>query len=268
LIMIDIHSHILPGLDDGAQSLEESLIMAEIAVKNGIDKMVATPHLYRGDNSHNNIDNINAVRNNFVEALKEKNIALEIYSGAEVHISHNLLTEIKEHKESLVINKGSYIMVEFPSDHIFTGVKQLFFDLMSEELIPIIAHPERNSIFRQSPELLFDLVQMGGLCQVNSGSFKGLYGTRAKEAAIEFIKSNFIHFVGSDCHNTRASKPEISAAVQAITAIIGENKAEALVKKNPKAVLDDNPIPELPEPKNPRDRKKSLKIKLPSFLKR
>jgi len=265
--MIDIHSHILPGVDDGAQTLDESLEMAKLAVEDGIEKMVATPHLFRGNSLHKNFDTINSVKNKLAEALEENNISLQLFTGAEVHISHNLLDEIKQHRENLVINNSSYLIVEFPSDHIFSGVKQLFFDLMSEGLIPIIAHPERNSVFRRSPELLFDLVQMGGLCQVNSGSFAGLYGTRAQEAAIQFLKLNFVHFMGSDCHNTKASKPKISASFKAVASIIGEERAKALVKDNPAAVLDDKEIPELPEPENLREKKKSFKIKLPSFFK-
>lgn len=266
--MIDIHSHILPGMDDGAQTLDESLEMAKLAVEDGIEKMVATPHLFRGNNLHKNLGTINSLRNKLTEALEENNIDLQIFIGAEVHISHNLLDEIKQHRENLVINNSSYLIVEFPPDHIFSGVKQLFFDLMSEGLIPIIAHPERNSVFMRTPELLFDLVQMGGLCQVNSGSFAGLYGSRSQEAAIQFLKLNFVHFMGSDCHNTKASKPKISASVKAVASIIGEERAEALVKDNPLAVLDDKEIPELPEPKNLREKKKSFKIKLPSFFKR
>ena len=266
--MIDIHSHILPELDDGSQSLEESVQMASLAVADGIKKMVATPHLFRNNFEHEDLGIIEQTKDSLVEALKDNNIPLEIYTGAEVHVSHNLCDEIKSNRNSLVINRSSYILVEFPSDHVFSGVKNLFFDLMSDGLIPIIAHPERNTFFKRNPELLYDLIHMGGFTQMNSGSFSGLYGRRVREAALQFLELNLLHFVGSDCHNVRSSRPRLSEAVKSIAALIGEKKAAALIYENPQALLDDADIPFRPEPINPREKQKSFKIKIPSFFSR
>lgn len=266
--MIDIHSHILPGLDDGSQSLEESVQMAQSAVADGIKKMVATPHLYRNNFEHEDLGVLEQTKNSLVEALKANHIPLEIYLGAEVHISHNLFDEIRLNRKSLVINESSYILIEFPSDHIFSGVKHLFFDLMSDGLTPIIAHPERNSLFARNPELLYDLVHMGGFTQMNSGSFYGLYGRRVREVALQFLELNLLHFIGSDCHNVRFSRPRFSDAVKNIAALAGETTAAALVYENPQALLDDEDIPFRPEPINPREKHKSFKIKIPSFFSR
>jgi protein-tyrosine phosphatase len=156
--MIDLHSHILPGLDDGAQSMEESLEMAKIAERDGVEKIVATPHLFRGNFIYEDLGIIGNFiyedlgiieikRSELSQVLKENNIHVEILAGAEVHVSHNLIDEIRKNRENLVLNQSSYMVVEFPSDLIFSGAKNLFFELMSEGIIPIIAHPERNSVF-------------------------------------------------------------------------------------------------------------------------
>jgi len=264
--MIDLHCHILPGLDDGAQSMEESLEIARIAEKDGIEKMVATPHLFRGNFIHEDLGIIEKKRDELSQALEENNIHIEILTGAEVHISHNLIDEIKKNREILVLNKSSYMLVEFPSDHVFSGVKNLFFELMSEGITPIITHPERNSVFIHSPSLLYELIQMGALSQGNSGSFSGLYGSRVEEAVLHFLELNLIHFIASDCHSTHSIVSRLSEAVREAEMIVGEEKARALVKDNPQAVLDDKDIPYLPDPINPKEKEKSFKIKIPNIF--
>ena len=264
--MIDLHSHILPGLDDGAQTLEESIEMARMAEKDGIEKIVATPHLFRGDFIREGFEIIENKRFELSHALRENHIQVEVFAGAEVHISHNLISHIMQNRKYLTLNKSSYMFVEFPSDHVFSGVKNLFFELMSEGIKPIITHPERNSVFIQNPSLLYELVQMGGLSQANSGSFSGLYGKRAEEAVFRFLELNLIHFVASDCHNTRSIVPWLSEAVSKAELTIGKEKARALVKDNPLAVLADEEIPNLDDPINPKEKEKSFKIPIPSFF--
>ncbi len=227
--MIDLHSHILPGLDDGARSTEESLEMARIAERDGVEKIVATPHLFRGNFIHEDLSIIENKRSELSQALKENNIRVEILAGAEVHISHNLIDEIRKNRENLVLSQSSYMFVEFPSDLIFSGAKNLFFELMSEGIIPIIAHPERNSVFIHNPSLLYELIQMGGLSQANSGSFSGLYGRRVEEAVLHFLELNFIHFIASDSHNAHSVVSRLSEAMKRARMIVGEEKARALV---------------------------------------
>ncbi len=187
---------------------------------------------------------------------------MEILAGAEVHISHNLIDEIRKNRGNLALNQSSYMFVEFPSDHVFSGVKNLFFELMSEGINPIIAHPERNSVFIHSPSMLYELIQMGGLSQANSGSFSRVYGTRVEEAAHYFLELNLVHFIASDSHNTHSVVSRLSEAVKRARMIVGEEKARALVKDNPQAVLDDEEIPYLPDPVNPKEKEKSFKINI------
>jgi len=266
--MIDLHCHILPDLDDGAKDLEEALEMAKIAEMEGIEKIVATPHLFRGYITPKDLGIVEEKRIEFIQLLDENKINIEVFSGAEVHISHNLIDEIKKNRRYLVVNGGSYIFVEFPPEHVFSGVKNLFFELRSEGIIPIITHPERNSVFVSNPGLLYELVQMGAFSQANSGSFTGLYGKKAHEAVCRFLELGLIHFIASDCHNTRSLSPKLSEAVEKAAAIAGDKNAIAFVEDNPQSVLNDQELPYFRTPLNPKEDKKSLYIKTPSFFKR
>lgn len=266
--MIDLHCHILPGIDDGAKSLEEAVEMAKIAEDEGIERIVATPHLFRGDFMHEDLSIIEERRKELSRALEANNIHVELLSGAEVHIAHNLMEEIRKNRNSLVINRSSYMFVEFPSRHVFSGVKELFFELMSEGIIPIIAHPERNSVFVRNPTFLYDLVQMGSLAQANSGSLSGMYGREAEQAISLFLEMNLIHFIGSDGHNTTALAPRLLEARERAERIIGEEGAWSLVRENPGAVLEDKEIPYQPEAMNPSKKEKRLPLKIPLFKRR
>lgn len=266
--MIDLHCHILPGLDDGANTLYEAVEMARMAEEDGIRKIVATPHLFRGEFTPKDLGLIEEKKQEFVKALEKMNINIEVFTGAEVHISHNLIDKIKKNRGFLVINQSSYMFVEFPSEHVFSGVKDLFFNLMSEGITPVITHPERNSIFIRNPSLLYELVQMGAFCQANSGSFMGLYGIRSQQAVYKFLELGLVHFIASDCHNTRSIIPKLSEAVVRASEVVGEANAAALVMDNPQAVLDNQEIPYFPAPVSPGEKEKSLKIKIPSFFRR
>jgi protein-tyrosine phosphatase len=266
--MIDLHCHIIPGVDDGSDSMEESIEMARIAEHDGIEKIVATPHLFQASSNIKSFNEVAEERDKLIIALKENNIQIEIYPGAEVHISHNLIDEIRENREYITLNGSSYLFIEFPADHVFPHIKNLFFELMSEGITPIIAHPERNYVFIHNPELFFELIQMGALSQVNSGSFLGVYGTRIKDAAFRFLKLNLTHFIASDAHSTRTRVPRLSEAVKKAAAIIGEKNAFSLVRENPQAVLDDQVLPYIPTPVNPEERRKSLKIRIPNIFRK
>jgi protein-tyrosine phosphatase len=158
------------------------------------------------------------------------------------------------------------MFIEFPSEHVFSGVQKLFFELMREDIIPVIAHPERNSVFVRHPSLLYELVQMGAPVQANRGSFLGIHGKETEEAVLRFLELNLIHFIASDGHNTRSLVPRISEAVMRVEAEVGSERARALVVDNPKAVLEDRELPFFTEAVNPDEKKKKLSLKIP-FLK-
>lgn len=264
--MIDLHCHILPGVDDGSKDIEESLQMARLAEEEGIQKIAATPHLFRKDIVEKSMKEIKEKRSKLIQALKENDVGVEILPGAEVYVTHNILQQVREKRDDLTLNHSSFMFIEFPTEHVFPGVKNLLFQLMSEQVIPIIAHPERNRVFAQRPTLLYELLQMGALAQANAGSFSGLYGRRAEEAVYRFLEMRFIHFIASDGHNSRLIPPKLSSAVEKASSFLSEKEALALVKDNPQAVLEDKQVPYYPEPLSPK-KKKSFSIKLPHLFK-
>ena len=265
--MIDLHCHILPGLDDGAKTLEHAIEMGKCAWDDGIEKIVATPHMFREDLSHSDFATIHQRREELGRAFRNNDIPVELLAGAEVHIAHNLIDEIKNNRQELVINQSSYMFVEFPQDHVFFGVKDLFFDLMSEGITPIIAHPERNTVFMQNLSLLYELVRMGAFVQSNSGSFLGRYGREPEESAFSLLEHRLIHFLASDGHGVRSIPPKLSDALRTISPMIGEEYANALVKDNPQAVLNDQKLPHLPDPVNPKEKQKSFLMRKPKLFK-
>ena len=266
--MIDLHCHILPGVDDGAKTLDDAVEMGRCAWEDGIEKIVATPHMYRENISHVGFASIGEKRVDLRKSLEKNDIPLDLLDGAEVYVTHHLLDEIRQNRMSLVINRGSYMFVEFPQEHVFAGVKDLFFDLMNERIIPIIAHPERNTGFVRKPTLLYELIRMGARVQSNGGSFLGWYGRSAEENAFKFLRYRFIHFVASDGHGVRSIPPRLSEAVKKIALVVGEEKALMMVQDNPQAVIDDRQLSYLPDPQDPGGLKKSFRFKMPKLLKR
>ena len=198
--MIDIHCHILPGVDDGAQSLSDSLNMARKAVEQGIHKIVATPHHLTS--SYENpkrsiIDRVNQLN----EALRKEKIDLEVLPGQEVRI-HGEMVEGYEAGDILPVNHTPYVLVEFPSNHVPRYTERLFYDLQVNGLIPVIVHPERNQEIIEHPELLYQLVKKGAMTQITAASVCGDFGKKIKNFSLQLVDANLTHFIATDAHNT------------------------------------------------------------------
>jgi protein-tyrosine phosphatase len=197
--MIDIHCHILPGVDDGAQSLSDSLNMARIAVKQGIHKIVATPHHLTSSYENSKQSIVDRVRDLNVK-LREEMIDLEVLPGQEVRI-HGEMVEGYVAGDILPVNHTPYILVEFPSNHVPRYTEKLFYDLQVNGLIPVIVHPERNQEIVERPELLYQLVKKGALTQITAASVCGDFGKKIKNFTLQLIDANLTHFIASDAHN-------------------------------------------------------------------
>ncbi|MEH7414349.1 CpsB/CapC family capsule biosynthesis tyrosine phosphatase [Neobacillus drentensis] len=207
--MIDIHCHILPGIDDGAQTVEESLKMALEAEKEGIRTIIATPHL----NSHYN-NRKPSILEKVVElnrALVEASISIEILVGQEPRI-YGELVEDYEKNEIQTLNHSQYLFIEFPTNHVPRYTEKLLYDLQVKGLMPIIVHPERNSELIERPELLHNLVEKGALTQVTASSLCGYFGKKIKSFSMQLIEANLTHFIASDAHNTNNRSFKMSEA--------------------------------------------------------
>ncbi|MEN8140632.1 MAG: CpsB/CapC family capsule biosynthesis tyrosine phosphatase [Thermodesulfobacteriota bacterium] len=232
--MIDIHSHILPGLDDGAADLDTALAMARMAVADGIIGMIATPHISHDsalarEEIARQVAALNA-------ALAEQGISLAIYAGAEVPLGHELAGS------SYLLHNGPYILVEFPHSHIPGNAAEQLFALRCAGLIPIIAHPERNGEVLREPERLVELVAAGALSQLTAESLTGELGSQVQQCSHYLLRKKLGHFLATDCHSLRFRRPKIKKALKIARRLLGKDPAQRLVGANPEAVINGTPL--------------------------
>jgi protein-tyrosine phosphatase len=199
--MIDIHCHILPGVDDGAQHEQACLSMAKMAAREGITAIIATPHYDNGTYENTKDDIIESVAH--VNALfKEEQIDLNVYPGQEPRISGEMLEKIETGEIVTLNDTGKYIFVELPHNHVPRYTERLLYDIQLKGLTPIIVHPERNHEIMKTPGMIYELVKSGALTQITASSVTGHFGKQIRQLTMELIENNLTHFVASDAHNT------------------------------------------------------------------
>ena len=245
--MIDFHSHIIPNVDDGSKSVEETFNILKEAKDAGFSGIISTSHyienFYESDVQEREIW-IQALS----DALPKQNINLNLYIGNEIYITENILTLLEEGKATS-INKTNYVLFEFPLDSKPLNIYDIILDMIGYKLIPVLAHPERYLFVQKDPEMIYDLIQSGVLMQANYTSILGKYGERAKFIVRKFLENNMIHFLGSDVHRTNTVYPKIPEALKEIESIVGKEKLEELTSINPKLALENKKI-DIDEPKN------------------
>lgn len=212
--MIDIHSHILPGIDDGAQTEADSLAMAKAAVEEGIHTIVATPH-HRNGSFDNVRDNILTYTDILNALFQEHGIPLTLLAGQETRINGEMIEDI-ENNELLSINDTSYLFVELPSGSVPRYTKQMLFDIQVAGYSPVIVHPERNQELMDHPSKLYELVKAGALTQITAGSVIGKFGKNIQKFTHQIIDANLTHFIASDAHNTTTRGFWMEEAYQAV----------------------------------------------------
>lgn len=197
--MIDIHSHIMFGIDDGSKDIETSMEILRDAYKNGVTDIILTPH-YIEDSKYtcNNIEK-GKILKKLQYTLKKENIDINLYIGNEIFINENISDYIKK-KEIAPLNNSEYILVELPMGRMYNNTKSIFFELIREGYTVILAHPERYRYMHKNQEKLEELLEMGVLLQGNYRSLFGYYGKDAKKALQKLIKKKQISFLGSDIH--------------------------------------------------------------------
>jgi protein-tyrosine phosphatase len=253
--MIDIHSHILPEVDDGSHSLEESLEMCHMSFRDGVQTMVATPHAH--DSVHKTHDP--AFLRRKVDELNGRLCGSpRVVLGCELRFTHDVVSQVCRTRSAPTIDGGPYVLVEFPHQVVPLGSDRALFELMSNQVRPIIAHPERNHLLMAEPERFYELVEMGALGQVDTGSVTGQFGKKVQQAAHLMLEHGLIHFIASDCHNTRNRLPGMSEAVRAAADIVGQEYARAIAEDNPAAVVEGKPIPVRPAAMLPQKKRRWL----------
>ena len=243
--MIDIHCHILPGIDDGAKELNESLEMARQAQAQGITRIVASPH-HKNGSYENDLQSILTEVNLLNKELAREGIDLEILPGQEIRIYGEMEADLDVDLLS-VNNTGVYMLIEFPSSHLPRYANKLLFDLQLKGIVPIIVHPERNREIMEDPSRLYRLIKEGSLSQVTASSVTGRMGKKIKKFSLDLLSHDLAHFVASDAHNTTTRPFDLREAYEVVEKELGMSKRYQ-VQENPeemvKGKMIDKDIPE------------------------
>ncbi|HUA86430.1 MAG TPA: CpsB/CapC family capsule biosynthesis tyrosine phosphatase [Bryobacteraceae bacterium] len=228
--MIDIHSHVLYGLDDGAGTLEDSLAMIRMAAASGTTDLVATPHAnleYKFDPEK--------IRERLSEISGE---GVRVYSGCDFHLSYENIQDAIENPAKYAINHKCYLLVEFSDLIIFRNTSEIFARLQDAGMIPVVTHPERNGLLRQRVEEIARWVEDGARVQVTAQSFLGHFGRRAREFSEILLDRGLVHFIASDAHDCEHRPPKLDQAFQWIEKRHSQEVAERLCVTNPRAAIE------------------------------
>lgn len=246
--MVDIHCHLLPGLDDGPETLEEALAMAEMAVADGVTHVVATPHA----NDHYPFvpELVRQRRDEIAERFAGR---LELATGCDFHLSFDNLQDARAHPAKYTLNQKSYLLVEFADYAIPPAMDDALHQLQLAGLTPVVTHPERNALITRQPARLERWVQRGCAVQITAGSLVGRFGSAAQRAAEDWLDRGLVHFIASDAHNTTSRPLRLRPAYDAVAARWGADVAHALCQDNPRAALEGRPLPWIPEPPAPAE---------------
>ena len=234
--MIDLHSHILPDLDDGAESFQESIEMARMAVDSGVNVMVATPHCssYRG----------NEVRDKvliFRDMLEDLDIPLKVCMGMEIFATDETLSLLKE-KKLYTLNNSRYPLVEFSFDSDGIDETYLLKELVFGGYTPLVAHPERYGFVMEDPQIINKWAKMGCLFQINKGSLLGRFGIAIQRMAVSLLNRGFASVIASDAHSAKYRTPWMKDAEELIIKGFGSEAADLLLYQNPKKILRNEKI--------------------------
>jgi len=243
--MIDIHAHILPGVDDGAKNWDQSLEMAQLAVQDGIRIIVATPHLFKGrtiDLSQLNdkeiiLQHVAQLRHKLYEAK----IPLEIIPGCDFPLGVESLQLLAEGRALTINDANRYLLLELPDTSLPPALEEICFHLQSQGITPIITHPERHLIIQEMPHKLKRLIELGCLVQMTGNSLTGWFGRRVKKISRQLIKLGYVHLLATDAHSPKGRPPLLSQAVTELSRLVGENRSRAMVHDIPEKIIAGEP---------------------------
>jgi len=238
--MIDIHHHLLWGLDDGASSVETSIAMARGAEEEGITHIVCSPHAngtyaFEPYLISEKIDTLQRL-------LDREGIAVKLGRGCDFHMSYENIQEAKLDPAKFSINGLGYLLVEIPDYGISRGLTEIFYQLQLAGLTPILTHPERNPTLQSDPERLEDWLRGGVLIQVTAGSVLGRMGKRAERMAHDLLSDRWVHFLATDAHNITSRPPKMQQAFELVAEKYGPDYAHLLCMSNPLAAFMGKPL--------------------------
>ena len=250
--MIDIHTHILPNIDDGSASIDETFKMLHEAYEAGFTEICATSHYIEGQYEFNSLD-----RKYIIEALQNRldkeETNLKLYNGAEAYISEEMPELVKDGIIPTIAN-SKYVLFELPLNSKVMYIDDVIERLIGMSYIPIIAHPERYRIVQENPNIVINWIMQGAFMQANYASIIGRYGNDSKETLLKLLDANAIHFLGTDTHRKNSIYVKMDNIIKEFKKKIGNDKLKILSEINPRNVLNSIEF----EPETPKKIKKKL----------
>jgi protein-tyrosine phosphatase len=239
--MVDIHCHILPGIDDGAQDMEASLAMARRAVEDGIDTIVATPH-WPYEQEPTPAAHVLALTAELQAELEQAQIPLRLVAGHECVITPELPDALASGEALAFGGRVRYTLLETPYHHLPFYLRDIIFQVQSRGFAAIIAHPERNPIIQNDPGQLAEYVRSGCLVQVTAGSLCGQWGSASKKTGLALFRRGLAHLIASDAHSANSRPPVLTEARQIVAEALGEEVARKACEDLPRRIVDGQPI--------------------------
>lgn len=240
--MVDLHCHILPGLDDGATDMGEALAMAETAIEDGVTHVVATPH--SSSEYTFNYPRVRQLRDQLQAKLGDR---LTLATGCDFHLNLENMDALRADAPRFCINQKKYLLVEFSEYSIPPTTPHTLHEMQLMGLRPIVTHPERNAILQTQTRQLAAWVQLGCFLQVTASALTGGFGPKSLEDALRWIDAGLVHFVSSDAHHTRWRPLRLLPAYEVVRQRCGDEKAKALFVDNPMAAFEGRDLPHIPE---------------------
>ncbi len=236
--MIDIHCHLLPGIDDGANTMAQSLDMARLAVAEGITRIVVTPHINPGRWNNDRLS-IATATEAFKQCLAQDNIPLEVDFAAEVRVSDQIPRQIEAEEIPFLGNLDGYkvMLLEFPHRHLVPGTDNLVRWLVRNGIRPLIAHPERNAELVRTPDKLLPLIDLGCLAQITAASLTGRFGEGPAATAHHYLGEGVVSFLASDAHNTSTRPPAMAEARDMVANLLGDDIATGITVTMPRLLV-------------------------------
>ena len=235
--MVDIHSHVVYGMDDGAKTLDDSLAMVRMAAESGTTDLVATPHAnpkYRFEPS--------LIADRLAEVQEKSGTAIRLYPGCDFHLSYDNIQDAIANPAKYTIDHRSYLLVEFSDLLIFRNTAEIFARLQEAGMTPVITHPERNDLLRQRLANIAEWVAAGACVKVTGQSLLGDFGRRARDFARALLDQRLVHVLASDGHDLEHRPPRLDRARAWVREQYGEELADRLCLTNPKAILSGQPL--------------------------
>ncbi|WP_281165986.1 tyrosine-protein phosphatase [Liquorilactobacillus sicerae] len=240
--MIDLHCHLLPGVDDGSKSMDISLKLANDAVRDGIDYALLTPHHMNGVYLNHKKAVIQQTQEFQVELDRHK-ISLKVFPGQEVRINGDLLTALDQDDILFADKGGRYLMLEFPDNDIPSYTNNMIYELMQRGIIPVIVHPERNTMIMKKPDILYDLLSRGCLSQITASSYVGIFGHKVQKFSKQLIQAGQAYIFASDVHNLPNRKYEMTNAFVKMNHEFGNDYVSRFNENAKRIINGDNILP-------------------------